>query len=157
VRAGCGLNVSNKEPTTCVADIIKARRTQLAAQEDGPRAADTTDAGIPGREVMLAAIMGTLEANLSTFRREGFPALEGAYLRHWLHTNQSVTLEEPVAAASASPSARHHTRLMPHTIRGLTASGYLLAEDADGQRFELHPDGNSLDFFAGLVRKKLPR
>ena len=26
-----------------------------------------------------------------------------------------------------------------------------------GQRFELHPDGNSLDFFTGLVRRKLAR
>jgi len=153
VTVGCGLNVSNTEPTTCVTDIITARRTQPEAREDG-RPTDT-DAAMPGREVMLAAIMNTLEANLSTFRREGFPALEAAYLRHWLHTDQIVTLAEPVE--SASPSARNQTRRIPHTIRGLTASGYLLAEDGDGQRFELHPDGNSLDFFTGLVRKKLPR
>lgn len=30
------------------------------------------------------------------------------------------------------------------------------AADAAGERYELHPDGNSLDFFKGLVRKKLP-
>jgi biotin--protein ligase len=41
------------------------------------------------------------------------------------------------------------------TVRGLTKSGYLLADDAFGARFELHPDGNSFDFFQGLVRKKL--
>ena len=27
---------------------------------------------------------------------------------------------------------------------------------AGGERYELHPDGNSLDFFRGLVRRKLP-
>ena len=32
----------------------------------------------------------------------------------------------------------------------------LQAADAAGERYELHPDGNSLDFFTGLVRKKLP-
>jgi biotin--protein ligase len=31
-----------------------------------------------------------------------------------------------------------------------------LAIDASGEKYELHPDGNSLDFFKGLVRKKLP-
>jgi len=36
----------------------------------------------------------------------------------------------------------------------LAPSGYLLAEGPEG-RFELHPDGNSLDFFQGLIRKKL--
>ena len=30
-------------------------------------------------------------------------------------------------------------------------------DDAGGERYELHPDGNSLDFFQGLVRKKLPQ
>ena len=30
------------------------------------------------------------------------------------------------------------------------------AVDGGGERYELHPDGNSLDFFQGLVRKKLP-
>lgn len=28
--------------------------------------------------------------------------------------------------------------------------------DGLGAEYELHPDGNSLDFFQGLVRKKLP-
>ena len=42
------------------------------------------------------------------------------------------------------------------TVRGLTKTGYLLATDAAGARFELHPDGNSFDFFQGLVKKKLP-
>ena len=40
-------------------------------------------------------------------------------------------------------------------MSGLTRSGYLAAVDGDGAEFELHPDGNSLDFFQGLLRKKL--
>uniref|UniRef100_A0A7N2RB15 BPL/LPL catalytic domain-containing protein n=1 Tax=Quercus lobata TaxID=97700 RepID=A0A7N2RB15_QUELO len=41
------------------------------------------------------------------------------------------------------------------TIQGLTSSGYLLAIGEDNQMYELHPDGNSLDFFKGLIRRKL--
>ncbi|XP_031124626.1 biotin--protein ligase 2-like [Ipomoea triloba] len=41
------------------------------------------------------------------------------------------------------------------TIQGLSSSGYLLAITDDGQTCELHPDGNSFDFFKGLVRRKL--
>ena len=41
-------------------------------------------------------------------------------------------------------------------VKGITGTGYLLATDSRGARYELHPDGNSLDFFKGLVRKKLP-
>ncbi len=42
-------------------------------------------------------------------------------------------------------------------MRGLTDTGYLAADDDDassGARYELHPDGNSLDFFAGLIARK---
>ena len=42
-------------------------------------------------------------------------------------------------------------------IQGLTPEGYLLAADAGGQRYSLSPDGNSLDFFKGLIKTKLPR
>ena len=42
------------------------------------------------------------------------------------------------------------------TVQGLTPHGFLRASDAAGHLYELHPDGNSLDFFAGLIRRKLP-
>ncbi len=42
------------------------------------------------------------------------------------------------------------------TIEGLTPHGFLRASDAAGRLYELHPDGNSLDFFSGLIRRKLP-
>ena len=45
---------------------------------------------------------------------------------------------------------------IPLTIEGLTPHGFLRAVDSVGQTFELHPDGNSLDFFQGLLRRKLP-
>ncbi len=41
-------------------------------------------------------------------------------------------------------------------IRGLSDAGFLLAEDAAGARYELTPDGNSLDMMQGLIRRKLP-
>lgn len=40
-------------------------------------------------------------------------------------------------------------------IKGLTEEGYLLAEDDAGDRYALSPDGNRLDFFRGLIKKKL--
>jgi biotin--protein ligase len=36
-------------------------------------------------------------------------------------------------------------RQIPLTIQGLTDSGYLLATDTYGTKFELHPDGNRYD------------
>ena len=42
-------------------------------------------------------------------------------------------------------------------IQGLTSDGYLLAVDDKGEQYSLSPDGNSLDFFEGLIKAKLPR
>lgn len=85
--------------------------------------------------------MNTLEANLRTFKENGFEALKPEYLRHWLHSSQAVTLMEA--------GADGRKRMVPLVIRGLTPSGYLLATDKNGDKFELHPDGNR---FVGVPR-----
>lgn len=40
------------------------------------------------------------------------------------------------------------------TVRGLSKSGYLRAQDDAGEEFELHPDGNSLDMMKGMISRK---
>jgi biotin--protein ligase len=41
------------------------------------------------------------------------------------------------------------------TVTGLTDAGFLFAVDRQGNTFELHPDGNSLDILTGMIGKKL--
>jgi biotin---protein ligase len=138
VTIGVGLNVTNKEPTTCVAALL----ADAAAARDASRPVP-----VPGREELLARIASQYEELEARFVGDNsFDALRPAYLHHWLHSQQIVTLEEGVEGAS---------RAVPVTIQGLTSSGYLLAVDEAGERYELHPDGNSLDWFAGLVRRKM--
>ena len=103
-------------------------------------------------ERLLAGFMNRFEAlsgMLSATR--SFSGLEVSYVRQWLHTDQDVVIED--ASGGGSGGAAGSARV---TIKGVTATGYLLAVDEKGTRYELHPDGNSLDFFQGLVRKKLP-
>lgn len=40
------------------------------------------------------------------------------------------------------------------TVRGLSSSGYLRAQDDEGEEFELHPDGSSLDMMQGMISRK---
>ncbi|KAK9816792.1 hypothetical protein WJX72_005169 [[Myrmecia] bisecta] len=134
---GVGLNISNATPTTCLNTLIAAKRGQQGdqAQQSAVR-----------REEVLAGIMNRLEVLLDVLSRDGFGPLEDEYTSLWLHTKQEVSLEEP------SDMGMQHISL---TVQGLTSRGYLLAVDADGKQFELHPDGNSFDFFKGLVRRKV--
>jgi len=70
------------------------------------------------------------------------------YTSHWMHTNERV---------KAFESKDGHSCLVDMTIKGLTSTGLLHAEDAFGEAYELSPDGNSLDFFTGLIRRKLDK
>lgn len=70
------------------------------------------------------------------------------YYKHWLHTDQIVTLE-----AEGGVRAR---------IKGITRDwGLLLAEElgwedrATGKIWTLQSDSNSFDFFKGLVKRKV--
>mmetsp|Transcript_20411 Transcript_20411/g.35088 ORF Transcript_20411/g.35088 Transcript_20411/m.35088 type:complete len:434 (-) Transcript_20411:81-1382(-) len=128
VVVGIGLNVTNDKPTTCLSALVDKVCP-------GAGAAVT-------RERVLAAFFTALEPKMRAFTSEGFQQLVPEYLKHWLHTDQEVIVGTGDEAT-------------PVVIKGLTDAGFLLAVGKDGARFELHPDGNSLDFFAGLIKKKL--
>lgn len=142
---GVGLNVSNAAPTTCLDSLLRA-----LPGSGGDQCATT----IP-RELLLATLCNVLERHLLAFEQRGFAPFVDAYTGAWLHTNQQLRLLDD--------GGRERNVI----VRGLTATGYLAAdevvaatattttaESAFAERFELHPDGNSLDFFAGLVARK---
>jgi biotin--protein ligase len=165
VVVGVGINLDNDAPTTCVNAIIGAAWDAILAESEAQKASESGErrAGNAAdaenkrvkqtrkqprdvsRERLAAGFMNRFEALCGLLNHAGgFEPLEPAYLRQWLHTDQKVVLEEGAGAKTEV------------TVRGLTKTGYLLATDAAGARFELHPDGNSFDFFQGLVKKKLP-
>ena len=164
VVVGVGINLDNAEPTTCVNRIIEERLAREGLMS--PTRPLT-------RERLLAGFMNRFEALGGLLAASGgFAPLEESYLRQWLHTDQEVSLveqgvvereEEKVAGGGETGrgggggGSGGDERLVKLVVKGVTSTGYLLAVDAKGERYELHPDGNSLDFFKGLVRKKLPR
>ena len=143
VLTGIGINVSNAEPTTCINKVI-ARQLAAAGRPAATAAAGEGDVVGVSREVLLAHILNALERCFDVFEAQGFGPLEQEYLSCWMHSGQQVQLEE---GGGGRPVL---------TIKGLSQHGFLLAVDGYGQRYELTPDGNSLDMMQGLIRKKLP-
>jgi biotin---protein ligase len=95
---------------------------------------------------LLARTLTLLEPALRRLGTEGFSPFESAYYLAWLHSGQRVEV-----------NVEEEGQRVPVIVEGLSPHGYLLARgEAGGETFELHPDGNSLDFFKGLIRKKLP-
>ncbi|XP_052296919.1 biotin--protein ligase 2-like isoform X1 [Citrus sinensis] len=131
VSIGIGLNVNNEEPTTCLNAVLR-------------KLSDSTYQF--RREDVIAAFFNKFETFYDTFINQGFQTLEELYYKTWLHSGQRVIVQE-----------KNEDQVVENvvTIQGLTSSGYLLAIGDDNQMCELHPDGNSLDFFKGLIRRKL--
>ncbi|XP_021748416.1 biotin--protein ligase 2-like isoform X2 [Chenopodium quinoa] len=98
------------------------------------------------KEDILASFFNKFENFFDQFLSQGFKPLEELYYQTWLHSGQRVIVQDTREGQTVDNAA---------TIQGLTSSGYLLAIGDDGQMCELHPDGNSLDFFKRLVRHKL--
>ncbi|XVF36851.1 hypothetical protein REPUB_Repub19eG0094100 [Reevesia pubescens] len=130
VSSGIGLNVGNEKPTTCLNAVLKELSTINEFR----------------REDIMAAFFNKFEMLYDIFINQGFQPLEELYYRTWLHSGQRVIVQ-----------VKNEDTVVENvvTIQGLTSSGYLLAIGDDNQMCELHPDGNSFDFFKGLVRRKL--
>jgi biotin--protein ligase len=175
VLAGIGLNVANRAPTTCLEEVV-ARQAAAAARGGGGGESSGGGGGGGGgdgggggsapvripRGAVLAHVLNHLEACYDEFEASGFAGLEAAYLGAWMHSGQVVDVEEGAVIAPAGgggggpPVAGDGGGRVRLTIAGLSEHGFLLARDELGGRWELTPDGNSLDMLVGLIRRKLP-
>jgi biotin--protein ligase len=126
VTTGVGLNVENEQPTTCLSALAK-RRVR--------------------REIVLAEFFNAFDDIYTRFLEgdgESGPSFNpfiDEYITKWLHTGQKVEVDDAKQVV---------------TIKGISpVSGALVAQDDHGRMLELTPDGNRLDFFRGLVSKKI--
>ncbi|KAL7273035.1 biotin holocarboxylase synthetase [Rhizina undulata] len=137
---GCGINTTNRAPTTSLNLILEALNLRRKAKGVLPLPAFE-------QEKLLAKILVVFEEMYDKFRLLGFKPFEELYYRHWLHSNQIVRLE-----MEGGSRAR---------IRGITMDfGLLRADEVDrddrvtGRVFTLQSDNNSFDFLKGLLKKK---
>nr|POE94225.1 biotin--protein ligase [Quercus suber] len=134
---GIGLNVTNAAATTSL--------SQLATKENLPSFV---------LEKLLPSILTQFEALYSRFCQTGWDAqFEKLYYGAWLHTDQIVTLDASVSGSVGGERA---------IVRGITSDwGLLVAEELGwqdqptGKKWALQSDGNSFDFFRGLVKRKI--
>ena len=127
VTIGMGINTTNEEPTVSLNSKLPKGFPRIS------------------REQLLAEVLNQFESMMPTFRKEGFKPFHEDYKRAWLHTDQNVQVclkdgKDPIMVQ----------------IKGICeASAGLYAIDKNNKPYELYPDGNSFDFFKGLIRRKL--
>ncbi|PQE12546.1 biotin apo- ligase protein [Rutstroemia sp. NJR-2017a BBW] len=128
---GIGLNTTNAAPTTSLNALLPAHLAPFTLEK------------------LLARFLTKFETIYKSFCRTGFDRkLEELYYRHWLHSDQIVTLETEGGARAM--------------IRGITRDwGLLRAEELGwedrptGKIWELQSDSNSFDFLKGLLKRKV--
>ncbi|KAL8774534.1 MAG: hypothetical protein Q9209_000907 [Squamulea sp. 1 TL-2023] len=126
---GVGLNTTNASPTTSLNALNPPVPFTL--------------------EKLLARVLTCFSTLYERFVRTGFDEyFQDLYYKHWLHTEQIVTLE-----AEGGIRAR---------LKGITTDwGLLKAEELGwedrptGRILTLQSDSNSFDFFKGLIKRKV--
>lgn len=87
---------------------------------DQPTASLPLDAGLPGRNQLLAQMLNSLHDVLETFRAKGFASLRAEWESYCSHQNQPITLILP------------HTGPVQGVARGVDNQGALLIDTATG-------------------------
>ena len=145
---GVGLNLANRQPTTCVGECGWVGRgadggalpehalgelpgpptpptpPPPAACADALIEAAARSAGLPPpppvpREALLGGVLSRLEPMLQRLAAGGFAPFEAPYYAAWLHSGQRVQLQEGEGQQATWV-----------TVEGLSPHGYLLASDA---------------------------
>ncbi|TVU12062.1 hypothetical protein EJB05_45686 [Eragrostis curvula] len=171
ICTGIGLNVDNEEPTTCLNAAIKEVMTNSPILKREDIMASFFNKFELLFEMFSNQGVGCIgELELGGIAPSSLPA------RTWHHMPMRLPIA-PLRAApwhrAAAPCRATITRLRltsPRRLRhltrgpaydafraaiprGLTPTGYLYAIGQDGQSYVLHPDGNSFDFFKGLLAR----
>ncbi|XP_063433359.1 biotin--protein ligase-like [Mytilus trossulus] len=126
---GCGYNVSNKNPTICVNDVINSynndKKTKLPELSV---------------EQSIARTVTVMEELIDQFQREGYNSFCKSYYKRWLHSNVKVRLQMEKGKEV--------------TIVGLDEFGYLKTIDENKKTIIVHDDGNSFDMMHNLIKMK---
>ncbi|XP_026226871.1 biotin--protein ligase isoform X2 [Anabas testudineus] len=123
---GCGVNVSNSNPTVCINDLIHQHNIQHNCSLQQLSCAQ-----------VIARTVSCLEVLISSFQQEGPDAILPTYYKRWLHSGTRVRLwsEDGLEAE----------------VVGLDLNGFLQVHSKEQGMFSVEPDGNSFDMLKNLV------
>ena len=142
---GCGINAANALPTTSLNLLVSKLNSQR-------RKVQPLATFLPSYqpERLLARILVVLEEFYYRFALLGFRPFEETYYKYWMHSGQLVRLEmEGGAKARVRGVTMDHGLLKAEEVTGEGED-----ERKTGRVFTLQSDGNSFDFFNGLLKVK---
>lgn len=131
LNIGCGINLSNSNPTVCINDLIQTYNART-----GKRLA------LLEHERFFAIIFNEIESLFNRVQSGDFDYLYKLYYKYWLHGNAEVKIH--VQDDSEKPAK----------VLGIDKLGYLMVQIQESIE-SVHPDGNSFDMLRGLIVPKV--
>ena len=142
---GCGINTTNSQPTTSLNLLLSRLNSQRRLKNPSAQPLPSYQL-----ERLQARILVLFEEHYYRFALLGFCPFEETYYNHWMHTDQLVRLE-----MEGGTRARVKGITMDHgLLRAEEVTGDGNDEKKTGRVFTLQSDGNSFDFFSGLLKVK---
>ncbi|RZF32709.1 hypothetical protein LSTR_LSTR004137 [Laodelphax striatellus] len=129
---GVGVNLFNREPTTCVNEMI----------EELNRTTGSNVAPISFEEY-FAITFTEMERLIDMVQSGRLQEVLDIYYGFWLHSDAKVTVLTPEGTKKLA------------TINGIDEYGYLRMRDDNGEEFVVEHDGNSFDMLSGLIAPKV--
>ncbi|XP_057677605.1 biotin--protein ligase isoform X1 [Corythoichthys intestinalis] len=126
---GCGVNVSNSNPTVCINDLIQQYNIQHNCNLQPLDCAQ-----------FIARTVSCLEALMDCFQHGGAETILPVYYKRWLHSGSVVHLW-----SEDGPEAE---------VVGLDSNGFLQVHSKKHGIVSVEPDGNSFDMMKNLVITK---
>ena len=122
---GCGVNLSNEEPTKCINEMARAKNLQPIS-----------------REVLLARIFNLFEGYLHKIDIGEEEDIFKLYHLYWLHSGQIVKLQTRTGSMKEGK------------IISIDHDGFLSVQIGENEVVSVQPDGNSFDMLQGLIISK---
>ncbi|XP_020713946.1 biotin--protein ligase isoform X1 [Ceratitis capitata] len=128
---GCGINLNNEKPTTCINSMIGDYNT-------------TSRKNLPllKYEEFIALTFNEIERLLEIVKSGDFDYFYELYYEHWLHDLQKINI--------CDKSGKQQGAI----IIGIDDIGYLKVRTTEGVIETVQPDGNSFDMLQGLIVPK---
>ncbi|KWU43034.1 class II aaRS and biotin synthetase [Rhodotorula sp. JG-1b] len=141
--AGCGVNVSNPRPTTSVNELLHELRSDGVCERQPFRC-----------EEVLALIMNRMNEIWPKFRQDGFAPFMDDYLKHWIHQDQIVTLDERGQRVRIVGITPDHGLLRTVPVDSYPSEYGRDSLSAGPSYIDLQPDGNRFDILKGLISSR---
>lgn len=131
VNVGCGINLDNLLPTTCINELIRLSNAEKK-----------TELPPIAYEEFFAIIFNEIESVYNLVQGGDLDLLFELYYKYWLHSGSDVTVTDKDGVSSTA------------SIIGIDEFGFLKVRLKDGSLTSVQPDGNSFDILKGLIVPK---